>query len=318
MAEYSSYMWSVPDWRTDEMYTELDNREQGIIRNIFDECWVRGSITSDLEGLARFSREPLDYFLTVWAKIQHKFRPVQGGKRLISTRMEQDRRRYMLKGNLASKKAKKAAEIRWAKERAEKELHATSITQAYAQAMPQDAQYQTQTHIEEEGSPLQDPSNLKNGSSLQTLSTAKNALSTVHVSAEFQSRWNRYPNKDGRKDAERHWKASVRTLADVANFDRALENYLEHLRVTGWAPKNGKTFFNNWLDWVEWVEPVRSANGNGNGQHKESHAERVARRNREITLEVDQQLSGPTGDSSRNGSDERTAGALLPGIERHR
>lgn len=316
MAEYSNYMWSVPDWRTDEMYVELDNREQGIYRNLLDECFLAGSITADPIILARFVREPLDYFNLVWAKIRHKFRSIHNGERLTNPRMNVDRRRLQTIREKRKKSASTAAKSRWANVSKNNELDALRINDA----MRQDAQTQTQTHKEgEDGSLLQDSSNLQDGSPFLVLSTAKNAPSTaLDLMAEFQPRWERYPNRDGRKDAERHWKSSVRTAGDMADFDRALDHYVEHLRVTGYAPKNGKTFFNNWRDWVDWKEPER-ANGNSNGTHtKESYAERVARRNREITLEVDQQLSGPTGDSSRNGSDERTAGALLPGITRHR
>jgi uncharacterized protein YdaU (DUF1376 family) len=190
MAEYHSYMWSVPDWRTDEMYTMLDNREQGVYRNLMDECFVAGSITSDMEALARFSREPIDYFATVWAKIRRKFQPIQNGERLISPRMERDRRRLVLKGKFYEKRAKKAAEARWLKANAEADartrfsiqndqktptsnpnhssvVHATSI----AQALLGDAQ--TQTHKEENLSFLHSPNN-STSTSFQHRGTARN------------------------------------------------------------------------------------------------------------------------------------------------
>ncbi len=72
----------------------------------------------------------------------------------------------------------------------------------------------------------------------------------------FEERWKRYPNKDGRKEALKHFLATVKTDEDLKNFDRALENYLGHLKIENWKqPKNGKTFFNNWGDWVDWTEP---------------------------------------------------------------
>lgn len=130
MAEFTTYMWSVPDWRTDEMHTDLDNREQGIFRNLIDECWVRGSISSDTESLAKFSQEPHEYFLLAWAKMKGKFSPISGGSRLINPRLEEDRARLMRTDKFTVKRAKKAAKTRWDKVRAAKELHAGSIAQA--------------------------------------------------------------------------------------------------------------------------------------------------------------------------------------------
>lgn len=79
--------------------------------------------------------------------------------------------------------------------------------------------------------------------------------------SDFAARWELYPNKDGRKAAARHWKASVKTSKDVQEFDRALSNYLEHLHVTGYRAKQGATWFNNWRDWVDWKEPDYEAFG---------------------------------------------------------
>lgn len=93
MGDYSSYMWSVPDWRSDDVYLQLDNRGRGVYRELIDECWVTGSISSNLEILAKFVREPFDYFATVWAIIRRKFRSILRGKRLISKRLEKDRLR---------------------------------------------------------------------------------------------------------------------------------------------------------------------------------------------------------------------------------
>jgi hypothetical protein len=73
---------------------------------------------------------------------------------------------------------------------------------------------------------------------------------------KFENIWNRYPLKDGKKSAERHFKATVKTQEDWEAINRALDNYIKHLEATSWKqPKNGSTWFNNWPDWVEWNEP---------------------------------------------------------------
>ena len=73
---------------------------------------------------------------------------------------------------------------------------------------------------------------------------------------DFESIWNKYPLKDGKKYAKKHFTATVRTQEDWENINRALGNYIKHLEATSWKqPKNGSTWFNNWQDWVEWDEP---------------------------------------------------------------
>lgn len=73
----------------------------------------------------------------------------------------------------------------------------------------------------------------------------------------FDRLWAKYPVKDGRKEAKRHFSASVKTEQDLADCVTALEHYLTHLKLPGndWKrTKNGATWFNNWRDWVEWEE----------------------------------------------------------------
>ena len=73
----------------------------------------------------------------------------------------------------------------------------------------------------------------------------------------FESLWKKYPNKDGKKAALRHFLSSVKTYDDLNNISKALNCYLSHLRQpsNAWKkPKNGSTWFNNWKDWVTYTE----------------------------------------------------------------
>lgn len=68
----------------------------------------------------------------------------------------------------------------------------------------------------------------------------------------FEKIWERYPNKDGRKAAERHFSATVKTPEQINQINKALDNYLQHLQKEDWKrPKNGSTWFNNWQDWIK-------------------------------------------------------------------
>jgi len=95
---------------------------------------------------------------------------------------------------------------------------------------------------------------------------------SINHENEFMVRWNRYPNKDGKKEALRHFKATVNTLDELAKIDKALDNYITHLAMkeNAWKkPKNGSTWFNNWQDWVEWQEPKKPEGNTYNAAQEE-------------------------------------------------
>ena len=88
----------------------------------------------------------------------------------------------------------------------------------------------------------------------QEVKELKNILSDV-----FDELWAKYPAKDGKQVALRHFKASVKSEEDCQRIRIALDNYLVHLQANTWKqPKNGSTWFNNWTDW-ETVEPGPAA-----------------------------------------------------------
>ena len=78
----------------------------------------------------------------------------------------------------------------------------------------------------------------------------------------FNDLWDQYPKKDGKKEALKHYTASVKTEQDYINICKALENYkLTDNVKKGNAQyiKNGSTWFNNWGDWVDYKPPVQTA-----------------------------------------------------------
>lgn len=70
-------------------------------------------------------------------------------------------------------------------------------------------------------------------------------------SEAFESLWNKYPSRKGRKQAERHFNTSVKTAGDLEAIGVALNNYLTSDRVAKGYVQNGSTWFNGWRDWVE-------------------------------------------------------------------
>lgn len=72
----------------------------------------------------------------------------------------------------------------------------------------------------------------------------------------FEEVWSKYPNKLGKKDAQRHFNASVITDQDYVDIKKALENYIAKMK--GADPKfikHGSSWFNNWKDWVNYKTP---------------------------------------------------------------
>lgn len=70
----------------------------------------------------------------------------------------------------------------------------------------------------------------------------------------FEKIWAKYPKRDGKKAAERHFRASVKTAEDWFDIQRALDNYLKCETVRKGFIKNGSTWFNNWQDWTHYTE----------------------------------------------------------------
>ncbi len=76
------------------------------------------------------------------------------------------------------------------------------------------------------------------------------------VKGEFEEIWQAYPNKVGKKEAERHFNASIKTPQDLQDIKKALQHYLESKRVYKGFIMNGSTFMNQWRDWVDFTEPI--------------------------------------------------------------
>jgi hypothetical protein len=78
--------------------------------------------------------------------------------------------------------------------------------------------------------------------------------------AAFENLWKEYPNRCGKKDAFRHFTATVRIPKDLENFRRAMKNYLSSGNVKNGFVKNGSTWFNQWQDWIEPSETMMKGN----------------------------------------------------------
>lgn len=79
-----------------------------------------------------------------------------------------------------------------------------------------------------------------------------------NIVSDFEQLWSAYPSKVGKKEAERHFNASVKTDKDMQDIKKALQNYLRSERVHKGYVQNGSTWFNNWRDWIDYTEDICS------------------------------------------------------------
>jgi len=93
---------------------------------------------------------------------------------------------------------------------------------------------------------------------LPNLGTTKdnNILYNKDICILFEEIWGRYLRKIGKKAAERHFKASVKTKKDWEDINKALDNYLKSERVLKGIIQDGSTWFNNWRDWVDYKDEI--------------------------------------------------------------
>jgi hypothetical protein len=79
----------------------------------------------------------------------------------------------------------------------------------------------------------------------------------------FEKLWAQYPRRLGKKDAQKHFNATVKTPEDYLNLQKALYNYVQKIKADQTEEqyiKHGSSWFNNWGDWVDYA-PVRKMSG---------------------------------------------------------
>src|SRR5690606_32359467 len=74
---------------------------------------------------------------------------------------------------------------------------------------------------------------------------------------DFEKIWSEYPRREGRKQAEKHFNASVKTEQDWIDINNALKVYIQSGPVKEELSKGsvkyikqGSSWFNNWRDYV--------------------------------------------------------------------
>ncbi len=111
-------------------------------------------------------------------------------------------------------------------------------------------------------------------------------------SMSFDSIWNLYPNRQGKKNALRHFIATVKSPEHFAAIYQALKNYLASGNVKNGFIKNGSTWFNEWQDWVDPTESMMKGNNNGKSNISPATARATHRVPASRAGEIEQSLRG--------------------------
>ena len=83
--------------------------------------------------------------------------------------------------------------------------------------------------------------------------------SLFNIPEHFKKAWEHYPKRIGRKEAERHFRTSVKNKDDFDSLMKAMDNYDKYRKTHNIDPqyiKHGSTWFNNWTDWINYKEPT--------------------------------------------------------------
>lgn len=111
------------------------------------------------------------------------------------------------------------------------------------------------------------------------ITTKNNNIYIVH----FEKIWNDYPSKVQKKQALKHYLASVCSEQDIQDIEKALSNYINSQRVKNGYIQNGSTWFNNWRDWIDYKD---------NGKRCETTEQRDRRMYEEMKAEFGGMIDG--------------------------
>lgn len=142
-----------------------------------------------------------------------------------------DHNPWAAKANSRSEQAREAARKRWDKKGEQKqEVNADRMPSASEQHADRNAPYL----------------------SLPSPTLQEKPPLPKKYKGDFDSIWEQYPKKDGKKEALRHFTATVKTEQDMIDIQTALDNYKKQVEGTDKKYiKNGSTWFNNWQDFIE-------------------------------------------------------------------
>lgn len=99
--------------------------------------------------------------------------------------------------------------------------------------------------------------NVKHNTIVNNISNNK-SNTRFNFNKHFEEIYSDYPRKEGKKQALRYFKTSVKNDQDLLKIRKALDNYIRKLKLDRTDPqfiKMASTWFNNWEDWENYQVP---------------------------------------------------------------
>lgn len=122
-------------------------------------------------------------------------------------------------------------------------------------------------------------------------------VNTLNKKDGFSEIWKLYPVRQGKKNAEKHFNATVKNEKDFIDIEIALKNYLKCDRVKNGYIQNGSTWFNDWQSWIEPTEQMMKGNS-GKNKNTPKQSEQITRatfRHTPEQLEANRELAESIG-----------------------
>ena len=105
------------------------------------------------------------------------------------------------------------------------------------------------------------PVNISIDKTINNPDEQQRTLNNKDLEMAFETIWKKYPKREKRKEAFKHFRASVKNMKDFMKINKALNNYKSKLaleRTESRYIQQGGTWFNNWQDYEEWKPPPRA------------------------------------------------------------
>ena len=216
-----AFQFYPKDYLSDINVQIMSLPERGAYINLLCHEWLEGGLPNDDDILSILSGLGEEWFGKSGEKIKKCFTIKSGN--FINPRLEKERKNQKNRRKKRSDAGRKGNETRWGK--GSKDIS--------------------------KGSQCDKDAIAKDRSTTTTTTTTTTTKKKDILVFDFGKVWKRYPNKDGKKAAEKHFKTTIKKEEDYIAINKALDNYLKSDKVKKGFIKNGSTWFNNWQDWIE-------------------------------------------------------------------
>ena len=245
MSEKSpAFQFYPSDFLSDKNVAVMTAAEVGAYWLLISYCWQSGGLKDDVEYLAQLARVPVSRFRKMWElKIKTCFIKTDVDNILDHPRLQREREKQNEWRAKSARGGQKSAISR---------KGGSSLVQPKVNQGGKGGSGVVQPKVNTSSSSSSSDKDKIKGTAVHTREV---------MESDFEDIWKQYPNRQGKKNAYRHFFATVKTGDDLHRIRSALQNYLGSGNVARGFIKQGSTWFNEWQDWAEPTEVMMKGNG---------------------------------------------------------